>query len=271
MGLEFTNPLGIAAGLDRGGLGRPPPGFGAREIGTLTPRPEPGHNPGLAVLRSTRHRRGGVRLGINLGPNRDTPPAGGLDDYRAGLRAAWRLADYIALNFSAPQTRGLLAPERRPALLALLRALKAEQCRLGRHRGRYVPLALKLPLDPDLPLGLPVPLLAALVRLGFEALIAVQQAEPTPGPEPWRDSVCQQRACAQLRRLCRRLGARLPVIAVGGIRGPRDAQGRLRAGAALVQVHRALLPGGSLHRRRPDLCWRRLAVTWGGVSRRCPG
>ncbi|MFC6668817.1 hypothetical protein [Marinobacterium aestuariivivens] len=258
MGLSFANPLGIAAGIDPvGALSRcaGAMGFGALEIGTLTPRPEPGHNPGVGVLRALRQHPAGlapVRLGINLGLNRNTPPERALMDFRDGLRAAWPYADYIALNFSSAQTRVLLDPDHRHRLLALLSALKREQYRLTRPGKRPVPLALKL----SLATALCESLLTDLCRLRLDALILVQESAVPEASEPaWRLLARRQRACAELRRLKTRLAGRLQVIAVGGIGSARDAADRLRAGADLVQVHRALLPGGPLHGRRPDWRW----------------
>lgn len=243
MGLTFPNPLGIAAGFDRQGeLGRQAGalGFGAIEIGTLTPRD-------AAAYVASKPVRGaaGTLLGINIGMSPETAPSQAQHDFLVGLRAVWGQADYVAINLSSPRSSELLHPSRRETLEALLVALKREQRALTAVSGRYVPLAvkIKLPLESvELPEAV-----TRLAALRFDALIAALDVGPPATPQryvDWQVSQHQRQACDRIERLATMLAGRLPIIAVGGIGSAQHVAGRLRAGAALVQLHNALVYEG---------------------------
>ncbi|WP_156302896.1 dihydroorotate dehydrogenase (quinone), partial [Methylogaea oryzae] len=176
MGLRFPNRVGLAAGLDKNGEcidGLAALGFGFLEIGTVTPRPQPGNpqprlfrvveaeaivnrmgfnNHGVEhLLRQVQASRYRGILGINLGKNFDTPLERAADDYLAGLRQVYVHAGYVTVNISSPNTKDLRRLQGENELRALLGALKAEQGALARTVGRYVPLVVKI--APDLSEG----------------------------------------------------------------------------------------------------------------------
>ncbi len=252
MGLVFPNPLGIAAGFDkRGQLGRQVGalGFGAIEIGTLTPPQAAAWAAGQAAQAG----RGAV-LGVSLGIGSDTEPGDAVDDYLAGMSSAWAHADYLTINLCSPQAGALLAPACRERLEALLVALKQQQRDLAALTGRYVPLAVKLrvPLaGPALPAAV-----GRLAALRYDALVAAFDLGPPATPRrylDWQAAERQRQACVQVSRLAAALAGRLPIISVGGIRSAAQVVARLQAGAALVQLHDALVYEGphvalALHR-----------------------
>ena len=174
MGIEFPNPVGLAAGLDKNGdyfAALSACGFGFVEIGTVTPRPQPGNpqprifrlpsahaiinrmgfnNQGVDYLLQNveRTKFDGV-LGINIGKNFDTPVEKAVDDYLIGLNKVYAHADYVTVNISSPNTPGLRDLQFGDALNNLLAALKQEQTKLADQYGRYVPLAVKIAPDMD--------------------------------------------------------------------------------------------------------------------------
>jgi dihydroorotate dehydrogenase len=177
MGLSFPNPVGLAAGLDKNGDhidALAALGFGSIEIGTVTPRPQPGNprprlfriperqaiinrmgfnNDGvdklLANVAAAQFPRGGGILGINIGKNFDTPIDKAADDYLTCLDRVYDAASYVTVNISSPNTKNLRELQRDDALDALLGGLKRAQARLADRHGRYVPLALKIAPDLD--------------------------------------------------------------------------------------------------------------------------
>ncbi len=195
MGLDFPNPVGLAAGLDKNGeciQAWQAFGFGFVEIGTVTPRPQPGNpkprmfrlpaaqalinrmgfnNKGVDYLIEQVRRSGhkGI-LGINIGKNADTPVERAVDDYLIGLRKVYPWASYVAANISSPNTPGLRDLQYGAALDRLLEALKTEQRRLADEQGRYVPLAVKI--APDLADEDLVTVGQALLRHEIDAVIA---------------------------------------------------------------------------------------------------
>ncbi|WP_445156807.1 hypothetical protein [Halomonas sp. E14] len=245
MGLAFANPLGIAAGFDkRGQLGRQAGalGFGAIEIGTLTPPQAAAWGAGQAAAAG-----GGAVLGVSLGMAADTEPGAAVDDYLAGMCSAWAHADYLTINLCSPQAGALLAPACREWLEALLVALKQQQRDLAALTGRQVPLAVKL----RLPLaGQALPAVASrLAALRFDALVAAFDLGPPATPQrylDWQTPERQRQACIQVSRLAAALAGRLPIISVGGICSAAQVAARLQAGAALVQLHDALVYEGPL-------------------------
>jgi dihydroorotate dehydrogenase len=276
MGIRFPNPVGLAAGLDKNGeyldaLARL--GFGFIEIGTVTPRPQPG-NPRPRMFRLPRagaviNRLGfnnlGVErvvenvkraryrgvLGINIGKNADTPLARAADDYIACLRAVYPVATYVTVNISSPNTRGLRQLQEGPALDELLAAVKSEQASLaGRHQ-RHVPLAVKI--APDLDAVQIVEIAECLRRHRVDAAIATNtstardgvagsaHADETGGLS---GAPITERSTRVARELARALNGALPVIGVGGIMSGADARERIAAGASLVQLYTGLVYRG---------------------------
>ena len=276
MGLRFPNPVGLAAGLDKEARCLAPLldfGFGFLELGTVTPRPQPG-NPKPRLFRLTRHaaiinrmgfnssgldvflgnlaaqpRRG--LIGINLGKNKLTPDAQAIDDYLAGLRAVYAHADYVTLNISSPNTPGLRALQDEAPLAALLAALKQEQRLLTRTHGRHVPIALKI--APDLDDNGIDAIARLLVEHDMDGVIATNTTIARPGLEqaplalePGGLSGRPLRALSTqvIHRLYASLRGRIPIIGVGGIGNADDAWEKLVVGADLVQLYTAFIYQG---------------------------
>ncbi|MFN7957769.1 MAG: quinone-dependent dihydroorotate dehydrogenase [Holophagaceae bacterium] len=282
-GLTFPTPLGLAAGLDKGATLLPlwkALGFGHVEIGTVTPRPQPG-NPrprlfrfpeaGLILNRMgfnsegaevvaarLRRRPAGLIVGGNLGKNKETPEALALDDYRTAYRLIAPQVDYIALNVSSPNTpglRNLQAPEALKPLLAGMLDLRRE---LGLERQ---PLLLKL--APDLaPEDLDA-IVEVAVASGISGLIATNTtldrgvvAEPlrsrveSRGAGGLSGAPLKAKAREVRRRILAALRGRLPLVACGGLGSADDVRGSLEDGAALAQIYSALIfEGPALVRR----------------------
>ncbi|MDS4041198.1 MAG: quinone-dependent dihydroorotate dehydrogenase [Candidatus Competibacter sp.] len=276
MGIDFPNPVGLAAGLDKDGeciKAWEALGFGFVEIGTVTPCPQPGNpkprmfrlpkaqalinrmgfnNKGVDYLIEQVRRSGfkGV-LGINIGKNADTPAERAVEDYLTGLRKVYPWARYVAVNISSPNTPGLRDLQYGAALDRLLGALKDEQRRLADEQGRYVPLAVKIApdiADADLPtVG------RALVRHAIDAVIATNTTFSRAGVEglPHADEAgglsgapLWDRSTAVVRQLTDILGGALPIIAVGGISSGADAAAKIAAGASLVQLYTGFIYRG---------------------------
>jgi dihydroorotate dehydrogenase len=276
MGLRFPNPVGLAAGLDKNGdyidaLARL--GFGFIEIGTVTPRPQPGNarprlfrlpvaravinrlgfnNDGVDRLAENvrRARYRGV-LGINIGKNADTPLERATDDYLACLRKVYPLASYVTVNISSPNTKDLRELQRGPELDPLLGALKAEQRKLADVHGRHVPLAVKISPDLD---DVQINVIAGLLeRHRVEAVVATNTTT-------FRDGVAglphgaeaggmsgaplAARSTTVIRRLSQALKGSVPVIGAGGIMSGGDARDKIAAGAQLVQLYTGLIYRG---------------------------
>ncbi len=269
-GLEFPNPVGLAAGMDKDGeavAGLFGLGFGAVEIGSLTPRPQAGNpkprlfrlaedrgvvnrmgfnNGGIdaALARVAGVRRAGV-LGINVGANKDSDDR--VADYALGVRKAAPHADYVTINVSSPNTPGLRDLQSRPALDELLLAASAARM----VEGRRVPLFLKV--APDLDRAGIEGVVAAAANAAIDALIVGNttisrpdtlrsgQAGETGGLS---GAPLKMLARAKLAEALAIADGALPVIAAGGIDSPEEALARLEAGAALVQVYSALVYEG---------------------------
>ncbi|MBP6999408.1 MAG: quinone-dependent dihydroorotate dehydrogenase [Tepidiphilus sp.] len=276
MGLEFPNRVGLAAGLDKNGEaidGLARLGFGFIEVGTVTPRPQPGNpkprlfrlpqaralinrmgfnNDGVdALVERARARRWRGILGINLGKNADTPIERALDDYLLGLRRVWTTADYVTINVSSPNTRALRELQRGDSLAALLAGLREEAERLAASQGKRTPLVLKIAPDleeSELDLIAEKVLayridgvIATNTTVSREGVAQLPHGQETGGlsGEPLRE-----RATAVLAALAQRLQGRVPLIAAGGILSGEDARAKLRAGASLVQLYTGLIYRG---------------------------
>lgn len=279
-GLRFANRVGLAAGLDKNGeaieaFGRL--GFGFVEVGTVTPRPQPGNprprlfrvpaqqalinrmgfnNQGVDALaqrvRGVRERAAyrGV-IGINIGKNFDTPIAQALDDYRIGLETVYDCADYVTINISSPNTRNLRDLQERGKLDALLGGLGEVRARLADATGRSVPLLLKIAPDVDIA-GL-TDIAESAQACGVDGLIATNTTIARPGldGEPLANQAgglsgapLKPLADEALRALRARLDASFPIIGVGGILAGRDALDKIVAGADMVQIYSGLIYRG---------------------------
>jgi dihydroorotate dehydrogenase len=276
MGIEFPNALGLAAGLDKNADhidGLAALGFGFIEIGTLTPRPQPGNplprlfrlpaqqaiinrmgfnNKGMdyALDRIRRSHFKGV-LGINIGKNFDTPVDQAADDYLIGLTKAWAQASYVVVNLSSPNTPGLRSLQYGEDLRRLLDVLKQAQHRLTLADGRHVPLVIKI--APDLnseEIGL---IAASLLEFAVDGVTATNTTLSRAGVEdnPLHTqagglSGAPVRAASTrvIRELNRALDGKLPIIGVGGIGSLQDAREKLQAGASLLQTYTGFIYGG---------------------------
>jgi dihydroorotate dehydrogenase len=276
MGLTFANRIGLAAGFDKDGtcvdaLGAL--GFGFVEVGTLTPKAQPG-NPRPRVFRlpkaravinrmgfpnagapaATQHlrlRRYSGVCGVNIGKNAATPLEQAPADYIAALQAVYEFADYVTINISSPNTQGLRQLQEGEQLRPLLQALLETREQLAQRVGWRVPLVVKL--SPDLS-GEELAATAAVIReLSLDGVIATNttldraavaglpHAERPGGlsGEPLRE-----RSAGVVRRLRELLGPQLPLIGVGGISSAADAAVLFAAGADLVQVYTGLIYRG---------------------------
>lgn len=276
MGLRFNNPVGLAAGLDKNAeyiRALADFGFGFLELGTVTPRPQPG-NPKPRLFRLPLHmalinRMGfnnvGVDsfianlarqgkpcpLGANIGKNRDTPVERAAEDYLSALRAVYPRVDYITVNVSSPNTTGLRDLQKEENLDGLLHTLKVEQTLLADKYGRYVPIGLKIAPDLD---DAQVTAIARLVlEHKFDAAIATNTTISRPGlaREPLATQAgglsgrpLKQLSTEIIRKLHSYLQGKVPIIGVGGIENADDAWEKLVAGADLIQVYTALLYEG---------------------------
>lgn len=276
MGIRFPNPVGLAAGLDKNGTavdGLAAMGFGFVEVGTVTPRPQPG-NPKPRLFRIPEHnaiinRMGfnnegvdqllknldrssyqGV-LGINIGKNKDTPNEQAHLDYLLCLRKVYARASYITVNVSSPNTPGLRTLQFGESLNSLLDALKTEQAKLASLHGRYVPIAVKIAPDMDAnELGL---VASALKTYEIDGVIATNTTLSREGVEdsPLADeagglsgSPVRNRSTATIRILAEHLDGALPIIGVGGITEGFDAAEKIEAGASLVQIYTGFIYRG---------------------------
>jgi dihydroorotate dehydrogenase len=280
MGITFPNPVGLAAGLDKDGAyidGLAALGFGFIEIGTVTPRAQPGNpKPRMfrlpqsnSIINRMGFNNGGVDdfvrnvqaskfyrdregvLGLNIGKNADTPIERAAGDYLICLEKVYPYASYVTVNISSPNTKNLRQLQGASELDALLSTLKEAQQRLADKHKRYVPIALKIAPDVD---GEQVKNIAdALLRHRFDAVIATNttitrdavkgmaHAEEAGGLSgaPVFDASNQV-----IRALKAELGDTVPIIGVGGILSGADARAKVEAGAKLVQLYSGLIYRG---------------------------
>jgi dihydroorotate dehydrogenase len=276
MGLDFPNPVGLAAGLDKDGRhidGLGALGFGFLEVGAVTPRAQPGNarprlfrlpeaealinrlgfnNDGVDVLAENirRSRYRGI-LGVNIGRNFDTPNERAAGDYLACLRKVYPFAGFVTANVSSPNTKDLRALQQPDDLDALLAALAAERDRLAEQHGKRVPLAVKV--APDLDESGIETIAARVAARGIDAVIATNTTVSREGVGHLPASrehgglsgaPLRKRATAVIAKLRRVLPASVAVIGVGGIASPADAREKLDAGANLVQLYTALVYRG---------------------------
>ncbi len=276
MGLTFINPVGLAAGLDKNGAvidGMAKLGFGFIEVGTVTPRPQPGNprprlfrvseasgiinrfgfnNLGVDNLvdnvKATKYK--GI-LGINIGKNFDTPNEKAVDDYLICMQKVYAHASYITVNISSPNTKNLRDLQAKEALSNLLGVLKLEQTKLSDEHSKYVPVTLKI--APDLTPEQVIEIADLLMQHKIDGVIAtnttlardavkgMQNADETGGlsGEPVRNQ-----SNVVIQQLSKQLQGTLPIIGVGGILSGADAAEKIAAGASLVQVYSGLIYKG---------------------------
>lgn len=276
MGLDFPNPLGLAAGLDKNADcidGLAALGFGFVEVGTVTPRPQPGNprprlfrlpeaeaiinrmgfnNAGVdELVEKVAKRRADTILGINIGKNFDTPLERALDDYRQGLHKVYAYADYVTVNISSPNTPGLRQLQHGEELENMLASLKIEQSKLADKQGRYVPLVLKI--APDLSNEELRGIADKLVAHQWDAVIATNTTFSRQGVEhlPLAQETgglsgapLFEAASEVVRELAAHLNGALPIIAAGGIMNGAQARAKIDAGASLVQIYSGLIYRG---------------------------
>lgn len=274
--LQFPNPVGLAAGFDKNADVYPALsalGFGSVEVGTLTPKPQPGNprprlyrlpedeavinrmgfNNGGIIRASTSLAtlpRPGVPVGINLGKNRKTPGEEAAGDYRTGLRALYRYGDYFVINISSPNTQGLRDLQQADSLSKLLSVLIEEREELREETGEIRPLFVKL--APDLSRDE----LSEAVRIGLEqgidGFIAVNTTLAREGlKSPHRmesgglsGRPLHHRSIQWIRQIRQVSEGKVPIIGVGGIFNGEDAYRSIRAGASLVQVYTGMIYRG---------------------------
>ena len=276
-GLTFPNPVGLAAGLDKNGAhidALMSLGFGFIEIGTVTPKPQPGNpkprmfrlpghravinrlgfnNEGIeALVRNVERaqRRGGL-LGINIGKNKDTPNEAAEGDYMYCLSRVYPLADYVTVNISSPNTAGLRELQEEQALRRLIGTLREEQERLCAKHGKYVPMLVKV--APDLSESDVDAAARVLSDLAVDGVIATNTTVSRYGMEGVRHAdetgglsgePLMAKSTYVLRRLRTLLPEHIPMVGVGGILSGADAATKCSAGASLVQVYTGLVYRG---------------------------
>ena len=279
MGIHFPNPVGLAAGLDKNGecinaFGAL--GFGFVEIGTITPRPQPGNDkPRIfrlpaanAVINRMGFNNKGVDylvqqvrkanfkgvLGINIGKNKDTPEENAKDDYLHCMRKVYNFASYITINISSPNTPGLRSLQYGEALNELLSALKTEQKSLAEQYDKYVPLAVKI--APDLTQEEIQGIAQCLLDNNIDGVIAtnttlardkVEHLEFGNEQGGLSGAPVTEQSTKVIGLLSQALDKKIPIIGVGGIMSAQDAQEKLDAGASLVQIYTGFIYQG------PDL------------------
>lgn len=276
MGLHFPNPIGLAAGLDKNGDyidALAMLGFGFIEIGSITPKPQPG-NPKPRLFRLTNdeaiiNRMGfnnkGVDylierlkqtkykgiLGINIGKNRDTPLEKALEDYLFVLRRVQPYASYVTINISSPNTEKLRELQQGELLRQLLQELKKEQIVFFNKQKKYVPLVVKI--APDF-IGNELAEMAEIfLETKIDGVIATNTTLSRSGVEY---SAFGQEAGGLsgkpltalsteiIKQLHKRLENKIPIIGCGGIMNANDAKEKLAAGASLLQLYTGLIYQG---------------------------
>ncbi|MDU8923960.1 quinone-dependent dihydroorotate dehydrogenase [Pasteurellaceae bacterium LIM206] len=276
MGVTFKNPIGLAAGADKNGDaidGFGAMGFGFIEVGTVTPKAQDGNakprqfripeaegivnrngfnNYGIDYLiENVRKAKFDGVIGINIGKNKVTPLEHGKDDYIFCLNKAYNHAGYITVNISSPNTPGLRQLQYGDALDDLLKGIKERQAYLAQQYNKYVPIAVKI--APDLTEQELVRIADTLIRHKMDGVIAtnttisrdtvagLKNADQAGGLS---GKPLQHKSTEVIRRLAQELKGRIPIIGSGGIDGVQNAQEKIAAGAALLQVYSGLIYHG---------------------------
>ena len=281
MGLTFPNAVGLAAGLDKNGAvidGMSKLGFGFIEVGTVTPRPQPGNakprlfrvteaegiinrfgfnNLGVDNLvenvKAAKYRGGHSNqiLGINIGKNFDTPNEKAVDDYLICMQKVYAYSSYITVNISSPNTKNLRDLQAAEALSSLLASLKLEQTKLADKQGKYVPITLKIAPDLSEPQVIEIAdllmqhkidgVIATNTTLARDAVKGMVNAEEAGGLS---GAPVRNQSTIVIQQLSKQLQGALPIIGVGGILSGADAVEKIAAGASLVQVYSGLIYKG---------------------------
>lgn len=279
-GLTFPNPVGMAAGFDKNAdlvSELSDLGFGFVEIGTVTPRPQPGNDrprlfrlkadgglinrmgfnnkgvgPAAERLRHFSRNRGNrqVIVGGNIGKNKDTPNESALTDYLLSFRELFDAVDYFVVNVSSPNTPGLRDLQEREPLTKLLTALQNE------NHQQAAPKPILLKIAPDLTNGQLDDIIAIVAETGIAGVIATNTTISRAGLKTSPADVEQigaggvsgqplrERSTEVIRYLHQQSGGAFPIIGVGGIASAEDAQEKLQAGASLVQVYTSFIYEG---------------------------
>ena len=276
-GIRFPNRVGLAAGYDKDGegwRGLSALGFGHIEVGTVTPESQPG-NPRPRVFRLPEKRSvinrmgfpgrgaqwvakrlggsrpGGIVLGVNIGKMKTTPLEAAVEDYTVLMDVFAPLADYLAINISSPNTPGLRQLQERHFLMGLLAGIAQRKSVLEEELGRRVPVLVKL--APDLEPDQLKTAVDVIVESGLDGIIATNTTigrrgvEGHPAAEEsggLSGAALNELSTEILAAIVTHLGGALPVIGVGGVMGPKDAQAKLDAGACLVQVYTGMIYSG---------------------------
>ncbi len=276
MGLRFPNAIGLAAGLDKNGAvidGMAALGFGFIEVGTVTPRPQPGNakprlfrvteadgiinrfgfnNLGVDnLVENVKAAKFNGILGINIGKNFDTPNERAVDDYLICMQKVYAYSSYITVNISSPNTKNLRDLQAAEALSSLLASLKLEQAKLAEKHGKYVPITLKIAPDLSEPQVIEIAdllmqhkidgVIATNTTLSREAVKGMKNAEETGGLS---GAPVRNQSTIVIQQLSKQLQGALPIIGVGGILSGADAVEKIAAGASLVQVYSGLIYAG---------------------------
>ena len=276
MGIKFKNPVGLAAGLDKNGecieaFGAM--GFGFVEVGTVTPRPQPGNDkprlfrviPAEGIINRFGFNNLGVDnlvenvkkakydgvIGINIGKNKDTPIEKGAEDYLICMEKVYEHAGYITVNISSPNTPGLRTLQYGEMLDDLLAQLKEKQKELAEKHGKYVPLTLKI--APDLEDHEIKQIAESLIKNNIDGVIATNTTldRSLVKDMPHCDEAgglsgrpLQNRSTEVIRMLAEELDGALPIIGVGGIDSAVSAREKMAAGASLVQIYSGFIYHG---------------------------
>ncbi|MFT5788643.1 MAG: dihydroorotate dehydrogenase [Shewanella sp.] len=276
MGLTFPNPVGLAAGMDKDGEcidAFYAMGFGHIEVGTVTPRPQPGNEqprlfrlkPAKAIINRMGFNNKGVdslvenlkavksaaMVGVNIGKNKDTPVEQGKDDYLVCMDKVYPYAAYIAVNISSPNTPGLRSLQYGDLLDDLLGSLKQKQKDLAEKHGKYVPIALKI--APDLSSEEIEKIADSLIRNEFDAAIATNTTLSRDGVSGLLNAneagglsgkPLNALSTMVIKQLADCLKGKMPIIGVGGINSASDALDKLDAGAQMVQIYSGFIYQG---------------------------
>jgi dihydroorotate dehydrogenase len=275
-GLNFKNSIGVAAGLDKNAeyLGILDKfGFGFIEIGTVTPRPQPGNkkprlfrlatqealinrfgfnNIGIdKVLENINKSNYSAILGINIGKNFDTEINHAVDDYLICFRKAYKIADYISVNISSPNTKNLRDLQSEDHLNLLIKHLKAEQSKLKKLHQKYTPFLVKI--SPDLePINLDV-ICKILIENNIDGIIAtnttidrqdILSSKYFQEPGGLSGKPLKNKSTLVLKYISKKLQGKVRIIGVGGISSYQDAKEKFDSGADLIQIYTGLIYKG---------------------------
>ena len=276
MGLNFPNPVGLAAGFDKSADyidALATLGFGFIEVGTLTPKPQAGNErPRLfrlkeqeAIINRMGFNNKGVEhavrrleathyrgiLGINLGKNATTPLDKAADDYLAGFRALWKYASYITINISSPNTSGLRDLQQTDMLSALLKTMKKEQARIHADENKYIPLVVKL--APDMSDVELTDAATIILQEDIDGVIATNTTLSRDGVlfsplASEKGGLSGMPLCSRsthvIQVLAKALQNKIPIIGSGGVMNTAAAKDKVMAGAKLLQVYSGFIYNG---------------------------